>query len=77
MDERKDPPPKPVTRPPVIVSGVRLSPLQQAYSLYVQHTIKCDTCRDVDRGNCATSEELWRVYQAVGAAAYRQLAEDA
>jgi hypothetical protein len=74
VDERRDPPPQPVTRPPVIVSGARLSPLQQAWSDYVDHTTRCDHCRDVDRDRCETSEELYRAYRAHEDAACRGVA---
>ncbi|MFD9465306.1 hypothetical protein [Streptomyces sp. NPDC060027] len=74
MEERRDQPPDAVTRPPVIVSGARLSPLQQAWSRYVAHTTRCDHCRDVDRGRCETSERLYVEYQAHDEAAYRGVA---
>lgn len=78
MDERRDPPPKPVTRPPLISSAAgNLSPLQQAYSRYVTHTTKCDRCRDIDRGRCEDSERLWRAYRAMGDETYRRMSDGA
>jgi len=73
VDERREPPPEPVTRPPVIVSAARLSPLQQAYSRYVTHTTECPGCRDIDSGRCEESERLWHAYRAQGDEAYRRL----
>ena len=75
MDERRDNPPDGVTRPPVLVSGARLSPLQQAWSRYVTHTTACDTCRDVDAGSCEMSETLYRTYRAIGDEACRRIAD--
>jgi hypothetical protein len=74
VDERRDRPPDAVTRPPVIVSGARLSPLQQAWSRYVDHTTNCDHCRDIDRGRCETSEGLYRKYRDHEDAAVRGVA---
>lgn len=77
MDERRDPPPKPVTRRPVIASGAgKLSPLQQAWSRYVDHTTTCAHCRDIDRGRCEDSTRLWNAYRAQGDEAYRRLSKE-
>lgn len=74
MEERRDGPTPPVTRPPVITSGAgTLSPLQQAYSAYVTHATKCDSCRDIDSAACETAGDLWRAYRAIGDDAYRQM----
>lgn len=74
MEERRDGPPEPVTRPPVITSGAgTLSPLQQAYSAYVTHATNCDSCRDIDSEACETAGDLWRAYRAIGDDAYRQM----
>lgn len=75
MEERRDQPPDPVTRAPLIVG--RLSPLQEAWSRYVTHTTGCGICRDIDRGHCDDSERLWQAYQAHGEAAYRRLDDEA
>lgn len=77
MEERRDRPPEPGTRPAVIVGGAQLSPLQQAWSRYVDHTTTCPGCRDIDSGRCDQSERLWRDYQAHGAAAYERLSDEA
>ena len=74
MDERRDTPPEPVTRPLVIVAG-RLSPLQQAYSRYVTHTTRCGHCRDIDRGRCEDSERLWQDYRAQEDEACQRMAD--
>ncbi|MFJ7963101.1 hypothetical protein [Streptomyces sp. NPDC096324] len=68
MDERREQPPGAVTRPPVIVSGARLSPLQEAWSKYVDHAIACADCRHIGRGRCEESDGLYRAYQALDAA---------
>lgn len=74
MDERREPPPQPVTRPPVIVSGAaKLSPLQEAWGRYVDHTTGCSHCRDIDRGRCEKSEGLWQAYRDQENEAYRRL----
>lgn len=74
MEERRDQPPAQGTRPPVIASAARLSPLQEAWSRYVTHTTDCEHCRDVDRGRCERSETLWRAYRGHEDAAYRGIA---
>lgn len=73
MDEPRDPPRDDGTRPPLIASATRLSPIQQAYSRFTRHSLDCDTCRDVDRGHCDQAEQLWRAYQEQGADAFRRL----
>lgn len=75
MADRRDPEPEPVTRPPVIASVAKLSPLQQAYSRYVTHTNGCEHCRDVDRGRCGESERLWRDYRVHEEHAARGIAD--
>ena len=64
VDERREQPPEAVTRPPVIVSGAKLSPLQEAWSDYVDHAIACADCRHIGRARCETSETLYRAYRA-------------
>ncbi|MFB7244675.1 hypothetical protein ACFCYX_19705 [Streptomyces populi] len=66
MDEVRDQPPPAVTRPPVIVAGAaRLSPLQEAWSDYVDHTTSCADCRHIGRGRCEESDRLYREYQGL------------
>jgi len=65
VDERREQPPEAVTRPPVIVSGARLSPLQEAWSDYVDHAIACADCRHIGRARCETSDRLYGEYQAL------------
>lgn len=69
MDEPKNQPPPAVTRPPVIASGARLTPLQEAWSDYVDHAIACADCRHIGRQRCDESDRLYGEYQAMGAAA--------
>lgn len=75
MDERREPPPKPVTRRPVISTRAKLSPLQQAWSRYVDHTTNCDGCRNIDSGRCEVSERLWNLYHAHTDEAYRRMSD--
>ncbi|MDQ0758655.1 hypothetical protein [Streptomyces canus] len=82
VDERRDPEPddgtvRAATTAAALAAGVgRLSPVQQAYSAYARHSLQCPDCRDVDR-SCCVAEELWRTYQAVGAAACQQVVDGA
>jgi hypothetical protein len=74
MEERRDQQPPPVTRPPVIASTAsRLSPVQEAWGAYVEHTTHCDNCRSLDGGRCAESDTLYRSYRQADSDAYRQL----
>jgi hypothetical protein len=75
VDERREPPPKPVTRRPVISTRAKLSPLQQAWSRYVDHTTNCDGCRNIDSGRCEVSERLWNLYHAHTDEAYRRMSD--
>jgi hypothetical protein len=72
VDERRDQPPDPVTRPPVIVSGAaRLGPLQEAWSKYVDHAIAiaCADCRHIGRDRCEESDRLYGAYRELDQAA--------
>jgi len=72
VDERKDPePPAGSRRAPVGVG--KLTPLQQAYSRYVNHRLGCDTCQDVDAGRCAAAEGLLRAWKLLGDRACEQM----
>lgn len=74
MDERRDPPPQPVTHRPVIPSiAGRLSPVQEAWGAYVQHGLKCGPCRSLDGGRCEEAVMLYGVWQAVDKAAHERL----
>lgn len=76
MDERRDTPPPPESRAPVIASaGSRLSPVQQAYAHYVDHATRCPACRDIDQ-ECGDAEALWRAYRVQGDQAYQRLADE-
>ena len=80
MDERRDPEPdggtaRPAVPAAVLAAGVgRLSPVQQAYSAYTGHAIRCDACRDVDR-SCGVAEELWRTYRSISGHACDQITD--
>ena len=58
---------------PRCAAGTRLSPLQEAYSAAATHSLGCDWCRDIDRARCEVGIQLWRRYEEIGDAAYRQL----
>ncbi|MET9150108.1 hypothetical protein ABZX82_02320 [Streptomyces griseoflavus] len=76
MGERKDPEPTAERRPTLIVAAAsRLSPVQQAWKRYVDHSLYvCDTCRRVDGSPCGTAEELYRTYRAQADAAFDEVA---
>lgn len=77
MADRRDPDPEPVTGPPVIASVAgRLSPMQQAWSAYVDHGLKCPLCRSLGAGPCSEAERLHGAYQIAGEAAFEKLADE-
>jgi hypothetical protein len=67
------PTPSAADPPRQAVSRAELTPLQQAYSDYVQHALACDTCRNVDGERCAPADALWQVYRRESDEAYRGL----
>ncbi|MFE0470438.1 hypothetical protein ACFW2V_02330 [Streptomyces sp. NPDC058947] len=71
MDEGRDGTPPAGSGPPI---AGELPPPQQAYGRYAQHFLGCWACRDVDR-RCDKGEQLWREYEAAGAAAGRQMSD--
>lgn len=63
-------------RTPIAAAGSRLSPVQEAWSAYVDHSVRqCGTCRAVDGTPCDTAEELYRTYRALSTAAAARLRE--
>lgn len=74
MDERRDEP-TPAATPRRSASGARLSPLQEAWAAYRDHTSACDCCRMRGGGRCELAVALWRAHQELCDAAYRALAE--
>jgi hypothetical protein len=76
VDERRGDQPRPGTRPGLIASATRLSPVQEAYGDYTGHAIKCPKCRDIDRDRCSDGETLWRTYHEISDQAYRRLASE-
>jgi len=67
VDEPKSPEPPAGRRPTGVPPSVRLSPLQEAWRAYVEHTLYlCDTCRRVDGSPCETAEGLYRAYWEIG-----------
>ena len=62
------------TRPALIASATRLSPMQEAYGGYTRHALGCPACTDVDSGRCSEGEQLWRDYHEISDQAYRKLA---
>lgn len=79
MDERRDKQPQPepgAQPPPLIASGTsRLSPVQEAWGAYVDHSLHCDMCRSRDAGSCGEASRLHRVYEEAGGAAFKKLGE--
>ena len=80
MDERRDPNPddgtvRSAAAAAVLAAGVgQLTPVQQAYSAYTRHSLRCDDCRDIDR-SCRVAEELWRNYRTVSGHACDQIGD--
>lgn len=73
MNERREPSGD-GPRPRAIPSGVgRLSPVQEAWSAYVGHSLHCPSCRSLDGGRCTEADSLHRAYVARDADASRQL----
>ncbi|BBC29969.1 hypothetical protein SGFS_012630 [Streptomyces graminofaciens] len=77
MSEPTRPEPPPESGPDAIAGASRLSPVQQAWSDYVGHSLRCGTCRSIDGGKCGTADMLYGAYQEQGANAYGRLAEEA
>ena len=75
MDEVRDTPAEPETRPPAFIATTRLSPLQEAYGAYTAHTLDCNRCRDVDQ-QCDEAGLLWRAYWAWAVETRRRLGEE-
>ncbi|CAM5671555.1 hypothetical protein [Streptomyces coeruleorubidus] len=73
MDEGRDTPAATGSRP-AIAAKVRLTPVQEAWGAYVQHTTRCPVCRSRD-GQCAESERLHRAWRVEDADAHRQLSD--
>lgn len=76
MEERRDPEADAVTGPPVIASVAKLSPIQQAWSDYVDHGLSCKQCRSLDGGRCSDAERLHGDYVKAGNQAYERLADE-
>lgn len=77
MEERRDQPPPPVTRRPVIPSVAgRLSPVQEAWSDYVRHGLSCEHCRSLDTVRCREAERLHGAYGDAEKAAFQRLADE-
>lgn len=72
MDERRDPPPQPESHP-LIASGAKLAPPQEAWGAYVEHATHCNNCRSREGGRCAEAETLYLAYQKADGEAFRQL----
>ncbi|MET9445449.1 hypothetical protein [Streptomyces sp. NPDC006610] len=47
--------------------------MQEAYSAWTGHRLRCHGCRDIDAGACDAAEALWRTYNDLADAAYRQV----
>jgi hypothetical protein len=72
VDERSDPQAPAGRRPPppVAAAASRLSPPQEAWQRYVDHTLNvCDTCRGVDGTPCQQAEDLYAAWREVADAA--------
>lgn len=71
MDERRDPEPPAERRPAVIAAAAsKLSPVQQAWQRYVDHSLyDCDVCRAVDGSPCKPAEDLYADWRRISGAA--------
>jgi hypothetical protein len=76
MNERRDPQPDPGSDGRIVSAAGRLTPIQQAWSDYVTHGLKCPRCRSIDAGKCDDAERLHRAYQEQGDQAYQRLADE-
>lgn len=75
MDEPKDPAPVPGRRPPV-AAGIRLSPVQEAWGAYVEHSLHlCPACRRVDGSPCEAAELLYGAFQELANAGMDRMRE--
>ena len=78
MDERREPPPRPGSYPP-IAADATLSPVQQAHIDYSSHVVgaeglaACQRCSDRDRDRCPEGNRLWQAWTDACDDAYRQL----
>ena len=76
MDERREPPPRPIDHAPIPVGRARLSRVQEAWGAYVEHTLyRCDTCRRVDGSPCVEGEQLHAAFKRLGDDATNKLWE--
>lgn len=76
MDERREPPPRPTDCTPIPVGRARLSPVQEAWGAYVEHTLyRCDTCRRVDGSPCVEAERLHAAFKGLAKGATDELWE--
>lgn len=76
MDERRDPQPAPEGDGRIVSVAGRLSPMQQAWSDYVDHGLKCSQCRSLEAGRCGDAERLHRIYSETSNDAFDQLADE-
>lgn len=77
MADRRDPEPEPGTGPPVIASVAgRLSPIQEAWSAYVDHGLNCPQCRSLAAGPCDEAERLHGAFQMAGETAFERLTDE-
>ena len=76
MDERREPPPRPTDRAPIPAGRARLSPVQEAWGAYVEHSLRlCPACRRVDGSPCADAEALYAEYQRLANAGMDRMRE--
>jgi hypothetical protein len=74
VDEPKSPEPASGRRQTGLPPSVRLSPMQEAWRAYVEHTLyHCDTCRRVDGSPCPPAEDLYRTWRRVAEESIRKV----
>ncbi|MFF3928310.1 hypothetical protein [Streptomyces hirsutus] len=75
MDESRDPA-APPERAPAVAARTRLTPIQEAWGAYVNHSLhRCLVCRSADGSPCTTAEGLYRTYRQLTDDAHRQMRE--
>ena len=76
VDQPTNPPPEPGSGRRIVSVGGNLSPMQQAWSDYVGHGLKCPRCRSLDAGRCGDAERLHRDYREISDEAFERLADE-
>lgn len=74
MDEPTNPPPAAERPPGPVCARSRLSPVQEAWGVYVRHATRCSVCRDVDQ-RCTEGAALYLAWRDLAGAALTEIGE--